>query len=95
MEELKKRIYAQQCEALASRNLELYEVLKEAAEALSSPPPRVKVIIDRGIVQDILATTGSNCSVEVIYIDPDEKDYEEMQDRRDEIYADDTLGSVR
>lgn len=94
MDELERRIYTQQCNALARSDLELYEVLKEANEALATRPTQVKVVIDRGCVHDILVSAGTNCSAEVVYIDPDKDDYEEMQKRRDEAYSDPTLESI-
>lgn len=95
MNELEKRIYAQQCNALAKGNLELYEVLRQAHEALSKPPVEIKVIIDRGVVHDVLKPIDcTNCSVEIVYIDPDEGDYEEMKARRDALYEDSSLESV-
>ena len=81
MDELERRIYAQQCNALARGDLELYEVLKEAGQALSVKHTEVKVIIERGCVQDILKTVDASCSVEVVCIDPNEPDYDKMRAR--------------
>lgn len=94
MDKLERKIYAQQCNALARGDLELYDVLKEANEALSARPTQVKVIIDRGCVHDILVSSDASCYGEVIYIDPDEDDYAETQERRDAVYSDPLLASI-
>ena len=95
MTDLEKRIYAQQCNALARGDLELYEVLKQANEKLSLPTAQVKVIIDRGVVHDVLKSAEcADCSVEIVYIDPDEDNYAKMKKRRNELCADSSLLSI-
>jgi hypothetical protein len=94
MDELERRIYVQQCNALARGDLELYEVLKDAHEVAAQRPTQIKVIINRGCVHDILVSASTSCSAEVVYIDPDEDDYKEMLKRRDEVCSDPTLVSV-
>lgn len=94
MDELERKIYTQQCNALACGDLELYEVLKEAEQVLNNIKEGVKVIIDCGVVYDILVPNGISCPAEVIYVDPDHDDYDEKQKRRDEVCADERFVSA-
>lgn len=54
---------------------------------------RIKVIIENGIVQDVLTDATTAPDVEIIDVDKDYEDYEKLEAYRDKQYKDATLHS--
>lgn len=51
-------------------------------------PVDVKVMVEEGVVHQVLKNKDMPVNVEVVDVDPEYEDYEKLRDYRDEIYAD-------
>lgn len=70
--------------------LEEEGLVSNRSEAPSKPkkPMKIKVVLDEGIVHDVLKDENEPVQVEVIDVNKDYEDYEELEDYKASIYAD-------
>lgn len=56
----------------------------------------IKVMMNRGIVESVLRSKDcpAGLDIEIVHVDPDYRDYEQLQDYSAELYADPNLAEV-